>query len=164
HQKGIDGGMFFLPLRWTERIGSCRANAMVVPTGGFACLRYFNCQLVLEAIPTEYKNDLLKQDDSDGYYFINYLNCKSEMWQQNQGKHYLTFLTRHKKVCEKLLEEGTQEEDENKRKKLKEKGDWLKKYHNDHIYRCIFQLTIRPELEQELEITTLELKNKLLTD
>lgn len=119
---------------------------------------------VLEAIPTEYKNDLLKQDDSDGYYFINYLNCKSEMWQQNQGKHYLTFLTRHKKVCEKLLEEGTQEEDENKRKKLKEKGDWLKKYHNDHIYRCIFQLTIRPELEQELEITTLELKNKLLTD
>ncbi|MCX5921393.1 MAG: hypothetical protein NTW61_08800 [Candidatus Melainabacteria bacterium] len=29
--KGIDGGMFFLPLRWTERIGSCRANAMVVP-------------------------------------------------------------------------------------------------------------------------------------
>ncbi|MCX5919949.1 MAG: hypothetical protein NTW61_01290 [Candidatus Melainabacteria bacterium] len=34
HQKGIDGGMFFLPLRWTERIGSCRANAMVVPTGG----------------------------------------------------------------------------------------------------------------------------------
>jgi hypothetical protein len=32
HQKGIDGGMFFLPLRWTERIGSCRANAMVVPT------------------------------------------------------------------------------------------------------------------------------------
>ncbi|MCX5920313.1 MAG: hypothetical protein NTW61_03160 [Candidatus Melainabacteria bacterium] len=35
HQKGIDGGMFFLPLRWTERIGSCRANAMVVPTGWF---------------------------------------------------------------------------------------------------------------------------------
>ena len=32
HQKGIDGGMFFLPLRWTERIVSCRANAMVVPT------------------------------------------------------------------------------------------------------------------------------------
>jgi len=30
--KGIDGGMFFLPLRWTERIGSRRANAMVVPT------------------------------------------------------------------------------------------------------------------------------------
>ncbi|MCX5921194.1 MAG: hypothetical protein NTW61_07755 [Candidatus Melainabacteria bacterium] len=31
--KGMDEGMFFLPLRWTERIGSCRANAMVVPTG-----------------------------------------------------------------------------------------------------------------------------------
>ena len=30
--KGIDGGMFFLPLRGTERISSCRANAMVVPT------------------------------------------------------------------------------------------------------------------------------------
>ena len=29
---GMDGGMFFLPLRWTERIGDCRANAMVVPT------------------------------------------------------------------------------------------------------------------------------------
>ncbi|MCX5919990.1 MAG: hypothetical protein NTW61_01500, partial [Candidatus Melainabacteria bacterium] len=29
--KGMDEGMFFLPLRWTERIGSCRANAMVVP-------------------------------------------------------------------------------------------------------------------------------------
>ncbi|MCX5919757.1 MAG: hypothetical protein NTW61_00295 [Candidatus Melainabacteria bacterium] len=28
--------MFFLPLRWTERIGSCRANAMVVPTGEYA--------------------------------------------------------------------------------------------------------------------------------
>ncbi|MCX5919924.1 MAG: hypothetical protein NTW61_01150 [Candidatus Melainabacteria bacterium] len=24
--------MFFLPLRWTERIGDCIANAMVVPT------------------------------------------------------------------------------------------------------------------------------------
>ena len=35
HQKGIDGGMFFLPLRWTERIDSCRANAMVVPTGWY---------------------------------------------------------------------------------------------------------------------------------
>ncbi|MCX5921431.1 MAG: hypothetical protein NTW61_08995 [Candidatus Melainabacteria bacterium] len=34
--KGMDEGMFFLPLRWTERIGSCRANAMVVPTGGYA--------------------------------------------------------------------------------------------------------------------------------
>ncbi|MCX5920953.1 MAG: hypothetical protein NTW61_06520 [Candidatus Melainabacteria bacterium] len=32
--------MFFLPLRWTERIGSCRANAMVVPTGWFELLRY----------------------------------------------------------------------------------------------------------------------------
>ena len=42
----IDGGMFFLPLRWTERIGSCRANAMVVPTGWFERLRYLNCQLV----------------------------------------------------------------------------------------------------------------------
>ncbi|MCX5920074.1 MAG: hypothetical protein NTW61_01930 [Candidatus Melainabacteria bacterium] len=47
HQKGIDGGMLFLPLRWTERIGSCRANAMVVPTGWFERLRYLNCQLVL---------------------------------------------------------------------------------------------------------------------
>ncbi|MCX5920042.1 MAG: hypothetical protein NTW61_01765 [Candidatus Melainabacteria bacterium] len=46
HQKGIDGGMFFLPLRWTERIDSCRANAMVVPTGWFERLRYFNCRLV----------------------------------------------------------------------------------------------------------------------
>jgi hypothetical protein len=36
HQTGIDGGMFFLPLRWTERIGDCRANAMVVPTGGLS--------------------------------------------------------------------------------------------------------------------------------
>ncbi|MCX5920350.1 MAG: hypothetical protein NTW61_03350, partial [Candidatus Melainabacteria bacterium] len=44
-----DGGMFFLPLRWTERIGSCRANAMVVPTGWFERLRYLNCQLVLVA-------------------------------------------------------------------------------------------------------------------
>ncbi|MCS6267016.1 MAG: hypothetical protein H2174_05575 [Vampirovibrio sp.] len=26
--------MLFLPLRWTERIDDCRANAMVVPTGG----------------------------------------------------------------------------------------------------------------------------------
>ncbi|MCX5921279.1 MAG: hypothetical protein NTW61_08195 [Candidatus Melainabacteria bacterium] len=43
--------MFFLPLRWTERIGSCRANAMVVPTGWFACLRYLNCQLVLKPKP-----------------------------------------------------------------------------------------------------------------
>ncbi|MCX5920885.1 MAG: hypothetical protein NTW61_06165 [Candidatus Melainabacteria bacterium] len=42
HQTGIDGGMFFLPLRWTERIGSCRANAMVVPTGWFERLRYLN--------------------------------------------------------------------------------------------------------------------------
>ncbi|MCX5921564.1 MAG: hypothetical protein NTW61_09700, partial [Candidatus Melainabacteria bacterium] len=47
HQKGIDGGMFFLPLRWTERIGSCRANAMVVPTGWFELLRYLILQLVL---------------------------------------------------------------------------------------------------------------------
>jgi hypothetical protein len=31
--KGIDEGMLFLPLRWTERIDGCRANAMVVPTG-----------------------------------------------------------------------------------------------------------------------------------
>ena len=42
----IDGGMFFLPLRWTERIGSCRANAMVVPTGWFERLRYLIGQLV----------------------------------------------------------------------------------------------------------------------
>ncbi|MCX5920758.1 MAG: hypothetical protein NTW61_05485 [Candidatus Melainabacteria bacterium] len=34
HQKGIDGGMLFSLLRWTERIGDCRANAMVVPIGG----------------------------------------------------------------------------------------------------------------------------------
>ncbi|MCS6267534.1 MAG: hypothetical protein H2174_08205 [Vampirovibrio sp.] len=27
--------MFFLPLRWTERIDDCRAKAMVVPTGGY---------------------------------------------------------------------------------------------------------------------------------
>ncbi|MCX5920453.1 MAG: hypothetical protein NTW61_03890 [Candidatus Melainabacteria bacterium] len=25
--------MFFLPLRWTKRIGDCRANAMVVSIG-----------------------------------------------------------------------------------------------------------------------------------
>ncbi|MCX5920530.1 MAG: hypothetical protein NTW61_04290 [Candidatus Melainabacteria bacterium] len=37
--------MFFLPLRWTERIGSCRANAMVVPTGWFQFLRYYNLQI-----------------------------------------------------------------------------------------------------------------------
>jgi hypothetical protein len=35
HQKGIDGGMLFLPLRWTERIDGCRAKAMVVPTGEY---------------------------------------------------------------------------------------------------------------------------------
>jgi hypothetical protein len=29
-------------LRWTERIGSCRTNAMVVPTGWFERLSYFN--------------------------------------------------------------------------------------------------------------------------
>ena len=107
---------------------------------------------VLEAIPTEYKNDLLKQDDSDGYYFINYLNCKSEMWQQNQGKHYLTFLTRHKKVCENLLEKGKQEKDEG----LLEKGIWLKNYHNKHIFHCISNLKNHPELEYDLTITTLE--------
>jgi hypothetical protein len=38
--------MFFLPLRWTERIGSCRANAMVVPTGLFELLRY--CTIFLK--------------------------------------------------------------------------------------------------------------------
>ncbi|MCS6267870.1 MAG: hypothetical protein H2174_09930 [Vampirovibrio sp.] len=27
--------MLFLPLRWTERIDDCRANAMVVPTGWY---------------------------------------------------------------------------------------------------------------------------------
>ncbi len=53
--------MFFLPLRWTERIGSCRANAMVVPTGGFACLRYFNCQLVSEGFINTIVNMVLEQ-------------------------------------------------------------------------------------------------------
>ncbi|MCS6267332.1 MAG: hypothetical protein H2174_07170 [Vampirovibrio sp.] len=45
HQKGIDGGMFFLPLRWTERIGDCRANAMVVPTGLIDV--QVSCQLIM---------------------------------------------------------------------------------------------------------------------
>ncbi|MCX5920342.1 MAG: hypothetical protein NTW61_03310, partial [Candidatus Melainabacteria bacterium] len=58
HQKGIDGGMFFLPLRWTERIGSCRANAMVVPTGWFACLRYLILQLVSIGIHDSWKSSL----------------------------------------------------------------------------------------------------------
>jgi hypothetical protein len=42
--KGIDGGMFFLPLRWTERIDDCRANAMVVPIGCQA----FNLLMVIK--------------------------------------------------------------------------------------------------------------------
>ncbi|MCX5920555.1 MAG: hypothetical protein NTW61_04415 [Candidatus Melainabacteria bacterium] len=32
--------MLFSPLRWTERIGNCRANAMVVPTGGLTLQLY----------------------------------------------------------------------------------------------------------------------------
>ncbi|MCX5921079.1 MAG: hypothetical protein NTW61_07175 [Candidatus Melainabacteria bacterium] len=39
--------MFFLPLRWTERIGSCRANAMVVPTRWFQFSRYSNYELIV---------------------------------------------------------------------------------------------------------------------
>ncbi|MCX5920547.1 MAG: hypothetical protein NTW61_04375, partial [Candidatus Melainabacteria bacterium] len=50
HQTGIDGGMFFLPLRWTERIGSCRANAMVVPTGWFELLHYLIFGLVYRGL------------------------------------------------------------------------------------------------------------------
>ncbi|MCX5921605.1 MAG: hypothetical protein NTW61_09905 [Candidatus Melainabacteria bacterium] len=41
----MSGGGLFAP-SGTERIGSCRANAMVVPTGWFEFLRYFNFELV----------------------------------------------------------------------------------------------------------------------
>ena len=45
YHKGIDEGMLFLPLRWTERIDDCRANAMVVPTDEYAIqsVNWYSC-------------------------------------------------------------------------------------------------------------------------
>lgn len=121
-----------------------------------------NILKTLQEIDSYYKdivNTHLKQD-SDGYYFINYLNCDSEMYSAGRETYYIEFLEKHKKVCENLLKTGEQEKDEKKRKKLEEKGNWLKEYHNQHIS----QILLPPKLEYELETTTLELRNKLLID
>jgi hypothetical protein len=47
--RAYDGGMLFSPLRWTERIDDCRANAMVVPAFGSEAkiLTVLQCKLAL---------------------------------------------------------------------------------------------------------------------
>lgn len=96
-------------------------------------------------------SNLLKKDDSDDCYFINYLNCEHSI-HDHIDIEYKNFLEKHKKVCEQLLEKGNQEKDEG----LLEKGIWLKNYHNKHISHCISNLKSHPELQDILDIATLE--------